>query len=427
MSAGGGGLDGLVHCIHASRTAAALALTGGGTGAIPLLLRRPGGSRTVLDVAVPYGPKAVAAYLGETPAQACSAETAQLLARRAFRRAVELRPDASIPVVGLGATAALATDRVRRGEDRLHAAAFDGARTLALEWQFQLPHSNRKPLHNPAAVARKTLTPTLSQREREQERPNLRGRRMSGEGRDRQAQETAAERAIVSLLADAVGVAPWRELAGSDLACVGRTIEVEDDELACVRDGLQPWVTAYPDGQRRPGGQIPTALVPGSFNPWHEAHRALWEAARRRFGDPVAYELSITNVDKPPLPTGEVLQRAAQFRGRAGLVLTAAPTFVEKSRLLPGAAFAVGADTARRIVEPMYYGGVEAMRTALQELRCLGGRFVVAGRLEDGRFLQLDDLALPPEAEGLFEAIPADELRVDVSSTALRAKRATGT
>lgn len=384
MSAGGGGLDGLVHCIHASRTAAALALTGGGTGAIPLLLRRPGGSRTVLDVAVPYGPKAVAGYLGETPAQACSAETAQLLARRAFQRAVELRPDASIPVVGLGATAALATDRVRRGEDRLHAATFDGARTLALEWRFEAPHTNR------------------------------------------QVQETAAERAIVSLLAGAVGVAPWRGLAGSDLACVGRTIEVEDDELACVRDGLQPWVTAYPDGRRRSGGQIPTALVPGSFNPWHEAHQALWEAARRRFGDPVAFELSITNVDKPALPTSEVLRRAAQFCGRASLVLSAAPTFVEKARLLPGAAFAVGADTARRVVEPMYYGGVEAMRPALRELRSLGARFVVAGRLEDGRFLQLRDLALPPEAEGLFEAIPADEVRVDVSSTELRAKRAAG-
>ncbi len=384
MSAGGGGLDRLVHCIHASRTAAALALTGGGTGAIPLLLRRPGGSRTVVDVAVPYGPKAVAAYLGEPPSQACSAATAQLLARCAFRRAVELRPDASIPVVGLGATAALATDRVRRGEDRLHAATFDGARTLALEWRFEAPHTNR------------------------------------------QAQETAAERAIVALLADAVGVAPWRDLVGPDLAAAARTSGVEDDELAVVHSGTQPWMTAYPDGRRRAGGQVPAALVPGSFNPWHEAHRALWAAARRRFGDPVAYELSITNVDKPPLPTGEVLQRAAQFRGRAGLVLTAAPTFVEKARLLPGAAFAVGADTARRVVEPMYYGGVEAMRAALHELRSLGTRFIVAGRLDDGRFLQLRDLALPPEAEGLFESIPADELRVDVSSTELRAKRATG-
>ena len=372
-------MDGLVHCIHASRTAAALVLTGGATGAIPLLLRRPGGSRTVLDVAVPYGPAAVGDYLGEAPAQACSAETAQLLARRAFGRAVELRPDASFPVVGLGATAALATDRVRRGEDRLHAAAFDGSQTIALEWWFQPPHSNR------------------------------------------QAQETAAERAIVALLADAVGVGPWRQLAGARLADAGRRVEVEDDELAVVHDGTQPWVTAYPDGRRRPGGQIPTALVPGSFNPWHEAHQALWEAARRRFGDPVAYELSITNVDKPPLPSAEVLRRAAQFARRACLILTAAPTFVEKARLLPGAAFVVGVDTARRIVDPVYYGGVEAMHGALRELRTLGSKFVVAGRLEHGRFLQLRDLTMPSEFAGLFEAIPAGELRVDVSSTELRA------
>ena len=380
----GGGLAGLVHCVHASRTAAALALTGGGTGAIPLLLRRPGGSRTVLDVAVPYGPKAVAAYLGKAPARACSAETAQLLARRAFRRAVELRPDTSIPVVGLGATAALATDRVRRGTDRMHAAAFDGSRTISVALVFEPPLSRRD------------------------------------------EQETVVERAVVATLADALGVAPWLELAGPDLVAGERAVSVAADELAAVHDGRQPWITAYPDGRRRPGGQIPTALVPGSFNPWHEAHQALWEAARRRFGDPVAYELSITNVDKPPLPTSEVLRRVEQFRGRSSLVLTAAPTFIEKSRLLPGAAFAVGADTARRIVEPMYYGGVEAMQTALLELRSLGARFVVAGRLEDGRFLQLRDLALPPEAEGLFEAIPVDELRVDVSSTELRAKRATG-
>ena len=359
----------------------ALVLAGGGTGAIPLLLRRPGGSRTVLDAAVPYGPAAVADYLGHAPARACSAETAEALARRAFQRACEFRADRSVPVVGLGATAALATDRVRRGEDRLHAAAFDGSRTIALEFPFEPPHSNR------------------------------------------QAQETAAERAIVALLADAVGIALWSELAGPEFAPAARTTGEERDELASVRDGLQPWLTAYADGRRRPGGQIPTALVPGSFNPWHEAHRALWEAGRRRFGDPVAYELSITNVDKPPLPTGEALRRAAQFRGRAGLVLTAAPTFIEKARLMPGAAFVIGADTARRVVAPVYYGGVEAMHRALRELRCLGSKFVVAGRLEDGRFLQLRDLPLPPEAAGLFEAIPAAELRVDVSSTELRRGR----
>ena len=382
MSAAGGGLAGLIHCLHASRTAAALALTGGGTGTIPLLLRRPGGSRTVLDVAVPYGPAAVAAYLGEPPAQACSAATAQALARRAFQRACAFRPDASIPVVGLGATAALATDRVRRGDDRLHVATFDGSRSIELAWTFQPPLSRRH------------------------------------------EQEAGVERVVLAALADAVGVAPWKELVGSDLASVERSVHAVDDELAALTTGPQSWVTAYPDGRRRPGGQIPTALVPGSFNPWHQAHRALWKAARRRFGDPAAYELSIANVDKPPLPSDEVLRRAAQFSGRARLILTAAPTFLEKARLLPGVAFVVGADTARRIIDPVYYGGEPAMRIAFRELRFLGARFVVAGRLERGRFIQLRDLNLPPEADGLFEAIPANELRVDISSTDLRAGQA---
>ena len=368
--------------MHASRTAAALALTGGGTGTIPLLLRRPGGSRTVLDVAVPYGPAAVTAYLGEPPAQACSAATAQALARRAFQRACAFRPDASIPVVGLGATAALATDRVRRGDDRLHVATFDGARVISLAWTFEPPLWRRH------------------------------------------EQEAGVERVVLAALADAVGAAAWRDIAGPDLASAARTVTVQDDELSVVRDGQQPWVTVYPDGRRRPGGHVPTAIVPGSFNPRHQAHQALWEAARRRFGDPAAYELSITNVDKPPLFTEETLRRAAQFSGRARLILTAAPTFVEKARLLPGAVFVVGADTARRIVDPVYYGGAAAMRGALRELRSLGSRFVVAGRQERGRFLQLSDLRLPSEAAGLFEAIPAHELRVDISSTDLRAGRA---
>ena len=138
---------------------------------------------------MPYSPAAVAAYLGEQPAQAVSAATAQALARRAFQRACEFRADGSVSVVGLGATAALATDRVRRGDDRLHVAAFDGARTIALEWRLQAPLSRR------------------------------------------QEQEAAAERAIVASLADVMGVAPWRELAGSDLAAVVRTVSVEDDEL----------------------------------------------------------------------------------------------------------------------------------------------------------------------------------------------------
>ena len=79
----------------------------------------------------------------------------------------------------------------------------------------------------------------------------------------RQQETDAAERAIVALLADAVGVAPWRDLVGPDLAAAARTSGVEDDELAVVHSGTQPWMTAYPDGRRRAGGQVPAAFGAG--------------------------------------------------------------------------------------------------------------------------------------------------------------------
>src|SRR5439155_55171 len=76
-------------------------------------------------------------------------------------------------------------------------------------------------------------------------------------------------------------------------------------------------------------------------------------------GGPVAFELSVVNVDKPPLGAADVRHRFAQFRGRARVELTRAPTFLQKSRLLPGATFVVGADTAERLVAGRYYDNDE--------------------------------------------------------------------
>ena len=110
--------------------------------------------------------------------------------------------------------------------------------------------------------------------------------------------------------------------------------------LAHVRDviarGDQPWATVDRTGRARAGGPLPGAVVPGSFNPHHDGHSALLEAARRRTDGHAAYEISIANVDKPMLSATDLDARLAQFRGRAPVVLTRAPTFVAKARLLPG-------------------------------------------------------------------------------------------
>src|SRR5712691_2669546 len=102
----------LIVSLHNHAFPCVLAVTGGGAGALAALLGVPGASRTVLEALVPYHPNALADFLGFAPTQACSAETAQAMARRAFDRARKLSP--GIGVAGVGCTASLATDRPKR-------------------------------------------------------------------------------------------------------------------------------------------------------------------------------------------------------------------------------------------------------------------------------------------------------------------------
>ena len=98
----------LISTLHASGRKAALAITGGGSGAVGALLRVPGGSRLLIEAQVPYDALALAAFLSFAPARACSSDTAIAMAQSARARAARLVP-AGTDLVGLGATAALVT------------------------------------------------------------------------------------------------------------------------------------------------------------------------------------------------------------------------------------------------------------------------------------------------------------------------------
>ena len=81
-----------ISALHGSGRKAALAITGGGSGAIGELLRVPGGSRLLVEAQVPYDQLALEAFLGAAPMQACSAETAVAMAVSARTRAARLVP-----------------------------------------------------------------------------------------------------------------------------------------------------------------------------------------------------------------------------------------------------------------------------------------------------------------------------------------------
>jgi hypothetical protein len=138
-------------------------------------------------------------------------------------------------------------------------------------------------------------------------------------------------------------------------------------------------------------------------------------------GAPVEYEISIVNVDKPPLDYLEMCDRAEQFDPVEALWLTSAARFTEKAAIFPAATFVVGADTIARVGDPRYYDGDANQRDqAIASIAHAGCRFLVFGRVHDTVFQSLDDLAIPPALRAICDAVPADRFRQDISSTELR-------
>jgi hypothetical protein len=384
----------LISALHTSGRKAALAITGGGSGAIGELLRVPGGSRLLIEAQIPYDEQALTAFLGSAPAQACSADTAIAMAQSARARAARLVP-AGTDLVGLGATAALVSDRPRKGEHRFHIAFANSA------------GPNSTGAHCTCVMAK--------------------GRR------DRAAEEDLVSHAIVLWLARACGIAAPspRSLFDADehyaetVVAPGAAVDTIDQLLAGEIDR----VTVQPDGQMMLSAPQPFLLFPGSFDPLHEGHVLLARVAEELRQQPLAFEISVTNVDKPPLASETVRHRLAQFAWKSPVELTRAPTFLEKSRLFPGTTFVVGADTAERLFGPKYYGDDEArMHEALEEIANSGSSFLVAVRIDAaGRVRPLSDIPMPRRYAGLFTEIPEHRFRFDISSSEIRARtRAVG-
>ena len=174
-------------------------------------------------------------------------------------------------------------------------------------------------------------------------------------------------------------------------------LEVLRGELPAVRVDINRQVdTVQPDG---------VVILPGAFNPLHGGHLQLAHVAAQMAEREAYFELSVHNVDKPPLLEADVRQRLDQFFGRGALLLTTAPLFEQKARLFPNSVFVVGFDTATRLVGPQYYGDDEAqMRASLRRIRERGGSFLVAGRLYENHFRTLADVEDPRRIRGHVHA-----------------------
>ena len=301
------------------------------------------------------------------------------MAGRALTRARLLRRE-NEPVIGLACTAAIVTDRPKKGTHRAHITTWQNEQVVSY-----------------TIVMDKGL-------------------------RNRDGEESLVSQIMLNALANAYGLEERLEIPlspGDKL-----TVDCSDIEEAAtlLRDGSISFFGVNDVGQVKTDNKRPPLLLPGSFNPLHDGHLQLGRVAAEITGQPIAFELSAYNVDKPPLPVPDILDRIAQFAGRWPIFTSNAPTFLGKAKVFPGATFVVGFDTAVRIMQPRYYNNSDTeMREALDTLDALGCKFMVAGRVDkNGQFQEATELPILDGIPDLFIPIAGDKFRRDISSSELR-------
>ena len=379
----------LIERLHQQPHQFVIAITGGGTSATSALLAIPGASNTLLESIVPYSSTSLQQYLGFMPAQAVSQITARHMAMRAYLRARELEPDGS--VIGLGSTAAITTNRDRKGDDRCFVAVQSDHRTA--EFSLVLDKSN-----------------------------------------DRTIQEQHCQKLILSAMAHACGLEDTLEdaLKGSsqDAELAKKNSHTKNQALgtqmrfANAPSQWQQLLVGATDSTHS-GEALPQVLFPGAFNPLHDGHRKMVAYAEAKLGQQVTLEISTFNVDKPPLDYLDMQERVSWLQDHPH-VFTNAPTFLDKSHLFPGAKFIVGYDTIVRIADPKYYSGSIIKRdAAIQSLVDNEHRFLVFGRSSGDKYLTLKHAELPAALMGLCDEVSESEFRSDISSSDIRAKSST--
>jgi len=282
--------------------------------------------------------------------------------------------------VGMACTATIITDRPKRGEHRAHIASWQPSRLICHRIQLQKG------------------------------------------ARDRAGEEDVVSRILLNGLAQSCGIryqVPVSLVPGDDL----KTEITDFREL--VEQLKRAEITYFgitDDGDTVCDQSPPELLLSGAFNPLHDGHLEMARVVGQLLGKDVSFELAVDNADKPPLRTEIALQRISQFAGRYTIFASNAPTFVEKACLYPGTTFIVGYDTAVRILHPHYYGkSSEDLENALDKIRVLDCRFLVAGRMgDDGLFYEAGDLSVPQQYRELFKRIPGELFRKDISSTEMR-------
>lgn len=367
-----------LEAIHATPTRLVIEFAGAGSQALAWLHSVGGSSRTILEATDRYSPASLIDLLGTEPDQFTSPAVARAMAEKAFLRAGRLvRPGTA--VAGIGCTAAIATDRVKRGDHRVYVAACDAQGVTGY-----------------GLTLRKGV-------------------------RSRAEEEALVSRLILRAAARACGLPDALPLNLRATESLETTV-VPRSLLERLLAEEVDWVLQVPAGDLFSGRHLSEiALLSGAFNPLHRGHQQMAAAAAEMLGRTVYFELPVINADKAPIDLDEARRRSAQFVGQAPLLLSRAPLFSQKARMFRDSVFVLGIDTVIRLFQPRFYrDGRAGMARSLEAVRAAGCYFLVAGRVQDDRFLTLSQIEVPPPFADLFVQIPEWRFRADISSTEIR-------
>ena len=436
-------LSELVKTIHTTNSSPTgkkfvISTTGGGFSSTYYLMSQPGASNTILELNGPYAREATLDLLNrdshtKTQLDQFASESAALeMADASLKRAHKLLIMQSSTIdqlmslesgVGIGVACALASSSWKRGAHRCHVVIADGKQNI----HFSL---------------------------------NLYKGEESKPFRTRPAEDELCGALVVSAVAVASGQMELSDVIVNLKANCGLsdldTFDVDTNQVSnpieqliakqvsnvlCINGAMIPNVplTALGEYAKEKPKII---MLPGSFNPFHLGHKSILEESVA-LGSLLAnlpsstgiYELCVSNVDKPSMELQEVMRRLKQFN-TTPVILTNSPRFMDKATQFPGVSFAIGVDTAIRLVDPKYTNGdVQLMIDAVINMTSQGTRFFVHSRtygvagislgftlkMEPSELLSLTKIIdfIPEVLRPFFIELPGTEFK-DISSSQLR-------
>ena len=485
-----------------------LNVAGGCASAIQWLLAVPNASRTILCANVLYSRESVVHALDDENEEKknvmresfCDRETSKDLARAAYRKAIETHytkksymfgrkeeesgnakwTTTARHILGVGATSAFVSTPPKRGEHRCFVSVYSKfgvtTRKVTLDKESERSRAEEDRVASECLVRAAIGDGERWMKREEEEEGEVDdasfSEREDGEDESWKAFREGALTCKDDRLEFLEYDAPWFEKANEKMNTkksllerwldVGRTMNnsgdgsgssssssSSDDKGGASRNTPERSVYSMHGGKLETiGCSTANVVLSGSFNPVHEGHRGMLEAAttylrekrnrekteggedERAFLATPAFELSISNADKGQLETNVVVQRAKQFDsdGQNRLILTRdAPLFSQKAKLLPNTTFVVGYDTAVRLVDPKYYDdNADVMVRELRKIKdAQNCAFLVCGRKDDtssssNAFKTLKDIRVPDAVSDVFEAL--ENFRIDISSTEIRRK-----